>query len=259
MTIPESPIGRHRLTLEHIRNKIMKPNREEKVVIKSLAFQGFEDIVFEPDGNVPLDILVNGNIAIEVRRLNQNQEIGDRFQGLEQDEYSIYGLLRKIMIEVSEEDYEQSAFVGYSFNRPIPDKKIIKRKVLRILENHKEIINELKEHKVDENFLIKISPSTFRLQRQYQYGISRDGNTGGFVIGLIWDNLKLIIEEKERKVSKVRHKNNEWWLAVVDHIGYGLNDLDIEQFYELARLDFNFDRILLVSPLDAKKFNYLYE
>ena len=29
----------------------MEPNREEKVVIDSLAFQGFGDIVFEPSRN----------------------------------------------------------------------------------------------------------------------------------------------------------------------------------------------------------------
>ena len=52
----------------------MTPNREEKLVIDNLSHQGYENILFEPDGNLPPDILVDNKIAIEVRRLNQNQK-----------------------------------------------------------------------------------------------------------------------------------------------------------------------------------------
>jgi len=39
----------------------------EKLVAKYLAHRGYMDVIYEPDGNVPPDFLVNGCIAIEVR------------------------------------------------------------------------------------------------------------------------------------------------------------------------------------------------
>ena len=49
-----------------------------------LAHRGFTDVVYEPDGNVPPDFLVDGRIAVEVRRLNLNAVTGTEYQGLEE-------------------------------------------------------------------------------------------------------------------------------------------------------------------------------
>jgi hypothetical protein len=57
----------------------------EKRVAEFLSHRGYHDIVFEPDGNVAPDFLVNKCIAIEVRRLNQNYDRGTRIRGLEED------------------------------------------------------------------------------------------------------------------------------------------------------------------------------
>lgn len=126
---------------------------------------------------------------------------------MEQDEYSVHGILGKIMNDVSDENFSKSAFVGYSFNRPLPSKKELKKNLINILKIHKSKIHE----------------------------------------------------EKEVKVSSYRHNYSEWWLAVVDYIGYGVTDLDVEQFYDLDKLDYQFDRILIVSPLDVGSYRFLYE
>jgi hypothetical protein len=47
-------------------------NSKEKIAQNYLVSLGFKDIVFEPDGNIPPDFAVEGKIAVEVRRLNQN-------------------------------------------------------------------------------------------------------------------------------------------------------------------------------------------
>ena len=44
----------------------------ETAVDRFLRHSGFTDLVFEPDGNIPPDFVVEGRIAVEVRRLNQN-------------------------------------------------------------------------------------------------------------------------------------------------------------------------------------------
>jgi hypothetical protein len=45
---------------------------------------GYTDVKYEPDGNIPPDFLVNGRIAIEVRRLNQNYVAPEGNKGLEE-------------------------------------------------------------------------------------------------------------------------------------------------------------------------------
>jgi hypothetical protein len=57
----------------------------ERKVYQHLASRGFNDIVYEPDGNVAPEFLVNRSIAIEVRRLNQHRDTEDGPRGLEVD------------------------------------------------------------------------------------------------------------------------------------------------------------------------------
>jgi hypothetical protein len=52
----------------------------ERLVAEFLAEQGYTNIVHEPDGNFPPDFLVNGHIAVEVHRLNQNHDTGADIQ-----------------------------------------------------------------------------------------------------------------------------------------------------------------------------------
>lgn len=245
--------------LEQTENMKNTPNREEQLIIDCLKVQGFDRISYEPNGNVPPDILLNNKIAIEVRRLNKNQIYGNDFKGLEQEGYAIYGLMKKIMEEISDKDFDKSALIGYFFNRPLPEKKVIKKNVSTILKSHKPFIHENREYEVSDNFKIRLIPSPQKLQNQYQYGMSTDGDSGGFIVGLIYENLKLIVAEKERKVKKYKSNYSEWWLAVVDTIGYGLTDLDAEQFHNLPKIENSFDRLLLVSAINSESFRYLYE
>ena len=46
--------------------------REEKIANDYFISVGFNKILYEPDGNIPPDFLLNDSIAVEVRRLNQH-------------------------------------------------------------------------------------------------------------------------------------------------------------------------------------------
>jgi hypothetical protein len=89
--------------------------------------------------------------------------------------------------------------------------------------------------------------------------MSSDNDSGGIVIGLIHENLKLIIEEKERKVSQYKEKYPQWWLGLIDNVGYVMDENDLSQFNQLPKLDTTFERILIVSPLEPTRYIYLYE
>lgn len=46
-------------------------NGDEKIAENYLISEGYINIIYEPNGNCPPDFVVNKEIAIEVRRLNQ--------------------------------------------------------------------------------------------------------------------------------------------------------------------------------------------
>jgi hypothetical protein len=49
--------------------------RDEKKAREYLESLGFKQIIYEPDGNIPPDFLVESSIAIEVRCLNQHKNL----------------------------------------------------------------------------------------------------------------------------------------------------------------------------------------
>ncbi len=59
-------------------------NDSEQSIYKYLLSQRLGSVVFEPDGRgTTPDFLVNGRIAVEARRLNQNERTGTGHRGLE--------------------------------------------------------------------------------------------------------------------------------------------------------------------------------
>ena len=59
-------------------------DHSEKVVFQYLKSRGFINIVYEPDGNIPPDFTIDGRIAVEVRRLNENEKTTTEHGGLEE-------------------------------------------------------------------------------------------------------------------------------------------------------------------------------
>jgi hypothetical protein len=70
---------------------------------------------------------------------------------------------------------------------------------------------------------------------------------------LLEKNLRICVAEKSRKVARVRAKYPEWWLLLVDHIGHGLSNFDREQFRQQLGMVHDWDKIILVNPLDPKR------
>jgi hypothetical protein len=46
---------------------------EEELAQHYLVSLGLGQVVYEPEPNLPPDFLINGTVAVEVRRLNQNE------------------------------------------------------------------------------------------------------------------------------------------------------------------------------------------
>jgi hypothetical protein len=94
----------------------------EKVANDYLLNLGLGAVVYEPDGNTPPDFLVNG-IAVEVRRLNQNEIIESGHRGFEVTRIPLDARVRKLLASFGPAQSGASWFVCYDFGRPLPDWK----------------------------------------------------------------------------------------------------------------------------------------
>jgi len=66
-------------------------------------------------------------------------------------------------------------------------------------------------------------------------------------------NLRIVLSEKSHKITPVRGKYPEWWLALVDYIGHGLCAGEREQLRALVTVEEPWDRVVLVNPLEPSQ------
>lgn len=226
----------------------------EKSVCEYLTHRGFDNLRYEPDGKVPPDFVVNDSVAIEVRRLNQNDETQSGRQGLEEVAMPLDSLFRQVLPSFGPPTAGESWFVNYSFRRPLPPRNYLKQKLTNTLVSFRDqsIHQPMQLHVIDnlELGLIKASKvySSF-----YVLGGSSDDDGGGPVVAEMERNLRICISEKTTKVARIRSKYPEWWLVLVDYIGYGILDgSDREQLRErVRRIKHDWDKIILVNPLNS--------
>src|SRR5687768_10958381 len=90
----------------------------EAIVEKLLTHMGFTNVVYEPDGNVPPDFLADGQVAVEVRRLNQNHDSGNGKRGLEEVAIPLWQKIEQLVNSLGPYAGE-SWFLFFRFSRPI--------------------------------------------------------------------------------------------------------------------------------------------
>src|SRR5215471_10027052 len=69
-------------------------NKDESIAETFLKSLGLGTVTYEPDGNIPPDFLLDNRIAVEVRRLNENLNVGGQIQGLESEDISLGKVIR---------------------------------------------------------------------------------------------------------------------------------------------------------------------
>jgi hypothetical protein len=85
----------------------------EKLVFAYLSGKGFTDVVYEPDGNIPPDFLVDRRVAVEVRRLNQNEATESGHGGLEEVAVPLWKKVRKLATSLGPPTLGTSWFVSF--------------------------------------------------------------------------------------------------------------------------------------------------
>jgi hypothetical protein len=164
---------------------------EEKLAREFLRHHGYVDIVYEPDGKVPPDFLIDGRIAVEVRRLNQNYEAGSLRQGLEDVEIRLQQGIEKLVLSLGPPTRGQSWFIFYVFRRPI-DRRATLAKVRYLLQ---EFINGTDHAPTNlaagENFTLEIFPVSDLQPTFCVIGGYSDDDAGGWILPEMERNLKL--------------------------------------------------------------------
>lgn len=227
-------------------------NRSEETVRDLLESMGFSNIVYEPDGNIPPDFLVDGRIAVEVRRLNQNHDTGLGMQGLESVEIQLWDRLEKLVQSLHDgQPVSESWFVDITFRRPIPSWKQLKPQIrAALVAFQKQSVRVSGELFLDKNLQIDLIKASKPQGTYFCMGMSSDMQAGGFVISEMIENCQFCMSEKAGKVAKYRDKYPEWWLVLTDHIGLGLKPVDQAQFLDSIERIGDWDKVIIVSPID---------
>ena len=220
-------------------------NDDEETIKKHLESIGYKDPVFEPNGNIPPDFLIDGKIAVEVRRLNQQT-------ALEEDWHSLTDKINDLCLEIQDAEQQNSAFITVKFKRPL---NVSTKDIREILEKHLPHIDEEISYQLRDNLKINIKPTSNRLENVYYLGKSIDRDRDGYVLSNLCENLKFIIPEKADKIALHQHKYQTWWLALVDHIDHvSIDNEELDLLQEPPIDKGPFEKILLVSPLDSKRW-----
>jgi hypothetical protein len=233
----------------------MKP--EENIVWEYLLDRGFREVVYEPDGKVPPDFVVDKRIAIEVRRLNQteNAPAGGRPRGLEEVAIPLMARFGRFLPTLGPALAGESWYVMYGFQRPLlPWEQLANALTSALVAFRVDPSRQPTKLSVAPGFRIKLfrAGQTQAYPDFFVFGGCTDRDSGGFVLFQMQRNIIICVAEKTRKVASVRSRYPEWWLVLVDRIGYGVSDSDGERLRQLLDLNLNhsWDKIILVNPLD---------
>jgi hypothetical protein len=224
--------------------------QEERWAQEYLEHRGFKDVVFEPDGNVPPDFLVNGNIAIEVRRLNQHHEAeSGEPEGLEQLAAPLDKRLKALLETLGPPENDVSWYVSYTFKRPQLTKKwqAVVLEKLRPFQSGAVDAGD-RVVRIDRNFRLSLKRASEPGRLAFFMGGHIDSNAGGWVVPELKANLTRCIREKTLKIeayppgsaNSYRSRYPEWWLIFVDFINGGTQ--------EPVRVKHNWDKVLVMHP-----------
>lgn len=233
--------------------KTRKMNVDEKITYTYLCnFYGEKKTIFEPDGNCPPDFLVDSNIAIEVRRLNENYFSIENVEGLEIKASGIYNSFVTILRSFDTAYSGQTYCVSIGFQRPIITKQSITKKLIKNALNEFLISpQKLLPHviSIDEQMEIRIYVNSPKEGKVFVPAGEEDDDSGGEPISIYTKNIKHCISEKSHKISKFKNKYFEWWLILVDNIFFDPGNSEISQIIKNIPNTGNFSKILIIDIL----------
>lgn len=225
---------------------------EEELARQYLLSIGFvdTDIIYEPVRNETPDFLVEGRIAVEVRRLNQNDmTTPGKLVGRDSLQIDLLQAMEEVLHSFGPPKQGNSWSVRYIFGRPLPYQKpdlqrdlrclkaAAKKQLTAFLENPTE-----NEFSIDDRFTMELNPWNGPAPDCFHLRSFCDQDCSGYTVILLEKNIQLCIDEKTDKIKKARSRYPEWWLILVDQIGYGER--------ESITVSHNWNKVIVLNPLN---------
>lgn len=227
----------------------------EKLVSEYLAHRGYTEVVYEPDGNVTPDFLVNGTIAIEVRRLNQNHFAVGKAEGLEKEAIPLWERVKKLLTSLGAPTRGESWCVFFRFSRPVERWKTLAPKLRKELETFRDAPLQKKQTIARTNgFELDVFRAPKPQATLFVIGGCNDQDSDGWLLAKMETNITYCASEKSGKIDHVRSKYGQWWLALVDYIGYSLDGFERELFRDQVSVEHDWGKIILIDPRDPKRW-----
>lgn len=229
----------------------------EKLSEAFLRSLGFKAVEYEPDGNIPPDFLCDSRVAVEVRRLNHHHEsAGESPEALDKKGIALWNAVKRTLLDIGPPTSGRSWWVSYSVKRPLHDykkiPKILKNALLDFRANPGDGERKIA---VVEGFKLTITPADDVHDLEFVFACASDRDSTGWLFEMMQTNIQLCIEEKTHKIAKVRNGYPEWWLVLVDMIGWGLSEFDQQIFNDCVTIEkSNWDKVILIDPRDPSRY-----
>ena len=278
-------LGKGYVEANFVRRMNERENKDECLAKEWLVRQGHTVRRLCDD---PPDYEVDGQYAVEVRRLNQRIEGDGQFKGEEQSRIPLRETIENVLKDFGPPIEGQGWIVDceYDFSKPLPEKRITKKEIREALQTFTrlcgdDIIEQYLSEYLDcdkhadeleylkyphlclpcgiclELAAINVPGST---ESKFLLQNVSDGEGIGIADELI-KNLQLWIKEKSRKVRQKTRLNDyqEWWLILVDHICVVpisiLGDQELQALRESIQDRDFWSRIIIIS---SKNINGSY-
>jgi len=230
----------------------MKP--EESIAKQYLLGLGLGQVVFEPDGNIPPDFSIGKTIGVEVRRLNQ-QYFGDSDStGLEQLTFSLWDLIEKELSKFDSKYNGNTYFIGIEYFRPYT--KTAKETVKSIREELNKFLLSGNAPPADlpinSNLIFSLFLASPIPGRTFVIEGGLDHDSGGAILPMYIDNINYCIEQKSKKINPYLNKYKDWWLLLVDVMGWGMNIKDSAFVKSNINSLGNFNRMVIIRYGDGQ-------
>lgn len=224
----------------------------ERTAYEYLGSCGFDRRDYEPDGRVPPDFVVDGRIAVEVRRLNQMRQADGEARGLEQIQRSLAEKVPLLLKNLGASAEGDSWFVFLSFRRPLPPWRQLRvrlREHLNAFARDSARVNS--KIRVERNLTIHLDRAASAHHDFFVFGGYCDHDAGGWLLSELERNMAICLREKSAKISPFRAKYPEWWLILIDRISHArIHGAEVPELRNLLHGLADWDRVLLVDPVD---------
>ena len=233
-----------------------KMNPDEQIAFNYLLSVGHDDIIYEPDGNIPPDFSLGSQIGVEVRRLNQHHFHGIHTKGLEEGQFRLNTAIKGILREFDEDALVDAYWLVLNYRRPLGKLKKIKSRMkeelVSFLQSQPPTPHEVT---ITPRLSMKVLQAGYKDLQRFSIGIESDDDSGGWVIPMYKANIEHCIMEKTGKINPYQTRYARWWLILIDRL-LGLSAHEVsEHTKNISKLD-SFERVIIIDPITS---NELFE